>query len=438
MTELWLKFRDTDGEEKRVAVDEDAFIIGRHSANNLSIVDSRLSRQHVKIERFGDIFVAQDCGSSNGTTINDAALKEPVALKNEDLLNLGGVQIAVEISSDQPAAVNGNGSVGSGADAPAIPGAAANPLSSQMAAAGAPAAAPSAGGIPKSVFLIAPLLGIIILAFAGGLIFLLSGNRQADIVSSGNDFQYSTNEDDDDPSNERSAKQANDTKPTPASGNTTSSPLPDTPTNSSDQPPAQNLSETQKIEQNGASFLRRIAQNDPRAFLTSEQAQRLQPKIKQFGSSSAVADNINSARKNAEKIKSLAASKNLKPQFLAVAAIAKLGANRGDVVQTAGGLVEVLDKLSIQIGNEMADDSLLVIAAYDQGAAGETMKLRNMLQELANKSSASSREIRTIWFLQKNGSITQAEFEKALTFLAIGTIAQNPKEFGVNAEALAL
>lgn len=437
MTELWLKFRDANGEEKRVAVDEDAFIIGRHSANNLSIVDGRLSRQHVKIERFGDIFVAQDCGSSNGTTINDAALKDPVALKNKDLLNLGGVQIAVEIVSDQPAAANGNGSNSSGADAPAVPEAAAKTPASQAAAAGAPAATPAAGGIPKSVFLIAPLLGIIILAFAGGLIFLLSGGEQGEIVSSGNDFQYSTNEDEDDPSDMKSGKSSNDPKTTPAPGNSNNSSHPDTPSNSSDQLPAQNLSETQKIEQHGASFMRGIAQNDPRAFLTSEQAQRLLPKIKQFGGSSAVADNINSARKNAEKIRSIATTKNLKPQFVAVAAIAKLGTNRGDVVQTASGLVEVLDKLSIQIGNEMADDALLVIAAYDQGAAGETMKMRNMLQELANKSSASSREIRTIWFLQKNGKITQAEFEKALTFLAIGTITQNPKEFGVNAEALA-
>ncbi len=31
-----------------------------------------------------------------------------------------------------------------------------------------------------------------------------------------------------------------------------------------------------------------------------------------------------------------------------------------------------------------------------------------------------------------------AEFDRALSFLAIGTIAQNPKDFGVNAEALKL
>jgi hypothetical protein len=38
--------------------------------------------------------------------------------------------------------------------------------------------------------------------------------------------------------------------------------------------------------------------------------------------------------------------------------------------------------------------------------------------------------------LQQNGKITQAEFDNAVTFLAIGTIVQNPKAFGVNAEAI--
>jgi len=202
-------------------------------------------------------------------------------------------------------------------------------------------------------------------------------------------------------------------------------------------PPA-NLSETAKVEENGAAFLRRIAQNNPKAFLTTEQAKRVNSKVKQFSGSSAVADNINSARKNANEIKSLAIKKNLKPQLLAVAAIAKLGSSRGDVLATAQSMADVLDKLSVSIGNELADECLLTIAAYDQGAAGETLKMRDMLQKLANETSESSRTIRSIWFLQKTGKITQAEFDRALTFLAVGIIAQNPKEFGVNAEALDL
>jgi hypothetical protein len=59
------------------------------------------------------------------------------------------------------------------------------------------------------------------------------------------------------------------------------------------------------------------------------------------------------------------------------------------------------------------------------------------LEALAKKNpGVSPREIRTIWFLKKQGKITDAEYEYALRFLAIGTITQNPKDFNVNAEAI--
>jgi hypothetical protein len=185
----------------------------------------------------------------------------------------------------------------------------------------------------------------------------------------------------------------------------------------------------------GAAFLRRIALNDPKAFLTGEQAKLVNDKIKQV-TSPALADNINAARQNSAKIKSIAESKSLKPQFLATAAITKLGSNRGDVLQTAEAMAETFEKLRTPVGNEFASDALLMVAAYDQGAAGDFLKMRNMLQDIATKYPESSRSIRTIWFLHKNNRITDAEYDFALRFLAIGTIMQNPKDFGVNTEAL--
>ena len=77
----------------------------------------------------------------------------------------------------------------------------------------------------------------------------------------------------------------------------------------------------------------------------------------------------------------------------------------------------------------VGDDCLLMIAAYDQGAAGDFMKMRNMLQDVATKSNAPAREIRSIWFLNKSGKITPQEYELALRFLAAGAIMQAPGEF---------
>lgn len=430
MPQLWLKFKDENGDEQRLAVRGELFTVGRHSSNDLTVTDSRLSREHIRIELVSGDFVVSDSGSSNGTTINGGKLGGQTNLRDGDLLDLGGgLRITVEIEAVAEKPVTPPE-----ADAD-LPG---QPQAVPPAYAPAAASAPANDGIPTSFFILAPLLGIFVLVIAGGIIFLFF--RDTGPVDSGNDDEivYSNADDDTPSTDDDDTPKPRVKSPTPSTvgtpnGGTTTLPGP-----GGTEPPPTNLSETAKIEQNGAAFLRRIAQNEPKAFLTGDQAQKVNAKVKQIGKSSALAENINAARKNSAQIKSLAASKNLTPQFLAVAAITKLGSGRGDIMQAAASVADVYDKLATQIGSELGDDALLMVAAYDQGAAGDTMKMRNVLQDLANKSNEGVRTIRSIWFLQKNGKITQGEFDRALSFLAIGTITQNPKEFGVNAEALTL
>ena len=426
---LRLIFNDEFGSEREIVVDQDRFVIGRHSASDLSIPDPRLSREHLYIERHSGSYFVEDKGSSNGSKLNGTEIFEQVEIGNGDVLDLGGgVIIRTElfaehgrVSADelpQPVATVRSGTVASnGGNSPQ------------------PQTNVTSGGFPTSLLLIGPLVAVIVLVFAGGLFFVLNGG------SSSNNRATTDDGDDpieinDEPINRNRRNESNDVtstskpelRPTAAPSNLSSG--------NSESVTPRGTSETSKVEEHGAAFLRRIAINDPKAFLTGEQAARVHGKIIQLSSSSALAANINSAKRSSTQLATLAQSKNLKPQFLAVAAIARLGSNKGDVVQTAQSLVDVLDKLGTQIGNELADDALLMIAAYDQGKAGEFLKMRNMLQDLSNKFPESSRSIRTIWFLQKNGKLTNAEFENALTFLAVGIIAQNPKDFGVTAETL--
>ena len=431
MADLFLKFTDNNGSERRSAVSGDLFVVGRHSESDLAIPDGRLSRQHVRIERYSDVFIASDAGSSNGTKLNDNPLKDPTALKDGDILDLGGLRLQVEIVSDETADAGAGEAPVEGSDKLPV-----DEVGNTVVSQPAQVEAASSSGYGLLLLLI-PVFGLILLLFAGGVIYLVMSGSSTTNAKKQTDVIYSRNEsNEDDAPNKKSGNNTSTTGPSGTNNSTNSGTSDPGPGNNSSSPGK--LGENAKIEANGGAFLRRIAQNDPRAFLTSEQAQRLSPKVKQLSGSSAVAENLSSARKNAAQIKSLAESKNLKPQFLAIAAVAKLGTNRGDVLQTAQGMSETLGKLKIQLGNEFGEDSLLIIAAYGQGASGEFMKMRNMLQDLANKFPESTRVIRTIWFLQKNGKITQSEFESALNFLAIGTISQNPKEFGVNAEALAL
>ncbi|MBP6003943.1 MAG: FHA domain-containing protein [Pyrinomonadaceae bacterium] len=419
MAELLIKYVGIDGKSCRVSVDRDRFTIGRHSENDLTIADSRLSREHAVIERFGDVFVVNDRGSSNGTTLNGEPLTEPRALNNGDRLSLGGFDVELDLDTVKE-------SEPTPAEIVVPPPSAPTPIA-------APKPAPP-GGIPTSFFVIAPLFGLLVLILAGVLIYFSSGRTVAE------DRNVPFNDEPYEPRNRTKKKDPD----TPGGSNNVKSedlPVNATPSGNGAVPVpsvSTNTPELTKTENNASAFLKKIAQNDPRAFVTGEQAKIINAKIKSLSSSPALASNINSARKNAAQIKALAVSKNLKPDLLAVAAITKLGSSSGDVLATAQSMAETLDKLSTQVGNESGDDCVLMMAAYNQGAAGDFMKLRNTLQSLATKMPDNVRGIRTIWYLKKYDKITDAEYDMALRFLATGAITQNPKDFGVNIEPLAL
>ena len=420
MEELWLKFIDNEGQSRRERVSGERFVVGRHTDCDLCIPDGKLSREHLEVERIGYNFIVSDLGSSNGTTLNGANLFGRVALSNGDRLNLGGsIEMIAEFATEQiaPAPVaeaNSNGQAAVATPAVSSPQPQTN--------------AEPEGGFPTSIFLIAPVLGLIVIVLVGGSIYLFSSGKRQDPVDH-NDVVYKSDDEDDPPVNKKT-KDPDDTSSNQTSSPNTSS-TPDIPP----LPSPSNTGEGSKSEVDGAAFLRRIALNDPQAFLTGEQAKIVNDKIKQV-TSSALADNINAARKNSAEIKSIAEQKSLKPQFLAAAAITKLGGSRGDVLQTAKGMAETFDKLRTPIGCEFASDALLMIAAYDQAAGGDFLKMRNMLQDISTKYPESSRAIRSIWFLHKINKITDSEYDFALRFLAVGTVMQNPKDFGVNTEAL--
>jgi pSer/pThr/pTyr-binding forkhead associated (FHA) protein len=415
MTELWLKFKDEYGYDQRVLVQGSRFVIGRHSDCDLCVPNNQLSRQHVKIEAFADVYVVSDCGSSNGTTLNGAVLGEPVALGNGDVLNLGGgVEIETELISNRPAGGK-RGATGEKSEG-----------ASPAGYSGGDSSAASGSSIPTFVFIAAPALALVFLVCGGGLLFLFGsgGNdnkngRNTDIVT----FSPTPEE-----TPEKSATPApsstvgGGTNPTPAPEDTKTPEISD---------------EKKKIEINSAAFLQRIALNDPTAFLKSSEIDIVNSKISQLKGSSALAENFKAVKANAAQFQTLAQSKGLKPQFLAVAALAELGGSRGNPLEVANRMLPIFGELRVTLANNLADDNLLMIAAYDQGKAGKFKDLRNTLEALAKKNpNASPREIRTIWFLKKQGKITDAEYEFALRFLAIGTVTQNPKDFGVNSEAV--
>ncbi len=445
MPELKLRYKNENGETKRVLILTEEFAVGRHSENDLSIADSAVSRQHLKIEKFGEMFVASDLGSSLGTKINGQKLTAPITLKNGDEIVLGesvklDVILGDEIFVEPERQIFENDSVKE------IPEEKIAEDGQVNEPPNVPVKPNDENSIPLKFFIIAPLLGILVLAVVGG-IFLFVKRGEKKEIAEGNDFIYTGNRQREKNQN-LEIENSNETVETANNSvSVNENPNAKITSNSQTENPAnkqpvnqratnENAGELAKIEINSASFLRRIAQRDPRAALTGQQQEIVRGKIGQFKNSSVLAANLKSARANASAIQNLASQKNLKPQFLTAAALAKLGNSAGDVLSAAQSMANVLDELSRNVGDEFSDDSLLAIAAYEQGAAGQTLEMRNMLQGLTDKFPESSRRIRTIWFLKENGKISDSQFEFALRFLAVGTISQNPRDFGVNAEAV--
>lgn len=63
--------------------------IGRHSDNDIQILDEMASRQHAVIECLDDRAIIRDVGSTNGTYVNQKLLVEPQELTTGDQIRIG-------------------------------------------------------------------------------------------------------------------------------------------------------------------------------------------------------------------------------------------------------------------------------------------------------------------------------------------------------------
>ncbi len=446
MARLWLNFCDEKGNPQRVEVDQDKFSIGRHSDNNLKINQSSLSRFHLKIERFGEIFVASDLGSSNGTTINGKRLTEPVALKNGDEINCGGgfiIKVELESAYDElNENQSSNKSSQSSSDNESQQADQAQQENQpQHVASSAQTSAQQS--FPISLFVLAPLLGLIVLAFVGAFIFLFVGERKQDdrrISTTNRETKFVKSRDEDE-----SRVSRTETESDSYSTETSTNPNSDyqlidnsnTKTTDSSSEPSPESDETAKVERNAIVFARQLALHNTNYVFTQKQIEEIRQYVKKLAASSAIATGLRELKKNKGQIAQLAESKGLKPQLLAIASLATLEKQReASVLVNAQKILPVLNDLKISLGNELTDDNLLIIAAFDQGMSGKTDAMRNMLEALGREPGVDARKVRTVWFLRERGKISNEQYDLVLRFLAIGTISQSPKDFGVQAEPL--
>jgi len=74
-------------------VSKDEMVIGRDDTADIVLNDQSVSRRHALIKRVKNQVTIEDCGSSNGTSINDKRLEpnKPVSLSKEDMVKAGNM-----------------------------------------------------------------------------------------------------------------------------------------------------------------------------------------------------------------------------------------------------------------------------------------------------------------------------------------------------------
>lgn len=413
MADLILKFKDETGAKRQVTVQGSRFTVGRSPDNNLQIANNALSRKHIQIERFGDIFVVSDAGSSNGTKLNGAELTAPVALQNGDVLLLGDtVEIAAEIEGALPVYTADSQSGYQ------------NPRTS-----GSVAAQETSGSIPTSIFFIAPVFGLVILVLVGVLIFVVSDRgRESVIVRQNNveDFPEENTR----PRRDKDEEEDIDPRPTPSANRAAENSNNIPPANTTVSPVANPVSsEVEKVEKFALQFLRDIS-GDTNAVLSSKQTALVNAKIKSLKNSAGFRENLKSAGRSNAAFEKIGQEHNFKASFLAAAALAKMGDSRGEPTATAAAIAPQIKDYANVLGMELANDALLVVAAYSEGEPPNTIRDR-VAALVKNTPNVNVTTVRTVWFLSENGKLKLAAFDFVLRFIAAGTIMQDPKSFGL-------
>lgn len=411
MAELKLKFTDETGARREVEVTTDRFSIGRTPDNDLPIASNALSRKHAEIQRFANVFVISDAGSSNGTRLNGRELIEPVALQNNDQLSLGNaIELTVELSIESYSlnAAQNNSSQPANISTNTVP-------------------------FWQNTFVITAVFGVAILLLTSILGFaLLSDGTSGKPVTAKVDRELSDDpppennrrssrnrnsaaeNNEDDASNENSIKNSNEN---------IDSEIVNTNSNQS-----RVSSEEEKIEGLALQFLRRISDNQ-NPVLNAKQIALINAKIKSLKSSAAFRENLRTASKDAQNFEKIGQTHNLKGAFLIAAALAKLNNARGDAAATATAMAPDLQKYSLVLGNELANDNLLALAAYAEGNPPNAM--RDRVANLTLKPGATAATVRTVWFLHENGKLSEPAFDFAVRFIAAGTLLQNPAAFNL-------
>jgi len=67
--------------------------LGRGRPNAIGLTDSKVSRNHARLDPIRNTYILTDLGSANGTFVNGVRITQPVRLRDGDLIHVGDTQL---------------------------------------------------------------------------------------------------------------------------------------------------------------------------------------------------------------------------------------------------------------------------------------------------------------------------------------------------------
>lgn len=388
---------------KTVEIDTKRVSIGRTPENDLVIDDPSLSRRHALIENINDAFTVTDCGSSNGTFVNGRQVSASTELADWDVLTFGAVSDVLVRIEEVPDQLGKKHISGSPAKTIAVP---AEPKRSRVSA---PISEPSDSIATRPVIAIAAAL--VILLITG--VALMTSRRDTHPGAST-------------PVPSRSSRTVLDNNESTNTSVNAGASDTGAENNSIDQ-----SSELSIVESYASRVLTGISR-DTRPVLTEKPLEQINRNVQRYRGSASLQAQLQAMKRSIPQVSSIARSNGVRAPLAVYATLARIDRDgRGDPVQVAAVLCPALARMRGIFGDELAADSLLSVAALEEGPS-----LQWKINRLAGRVNDSPSAIRSVWYLHDHRVISDQTYNFVLRFLAIGVIAQDPQQFGISAEPM--
>jgi hypothetical protein len=396
-TELALLFNDPQGRPRRINVRSNRFRIGRGDDNDLVVADQSLSRRHAVIERVDGKVMISDCGSQNGTFVNQQPVSGAVALRDGDRIVMGSdccfvvdLKSSSDAASDQ-AAEGGEGRLRS--------------------------SAVGARAVFGERFLSTPVLamaGVVALLIVAAMIAVLSHSG-----GTGGRRVYQQSESDANENRNSSLADSRDDR-------------------GRDDGATEAATSLEQIEKAAAQVMRRVSSDDrPYVFPpnASRALEEIKRRVEQSKASPSLERALASLARNGATVAADARREGIEPYLVIYTALAEVESGKAalDVAAVARQALPRLLALRAMFGTEMADKSLIIVAAYRMG--GGTKKSHPLLETMRRVVKNPLVE-RNVWYLYERGGIDADVYGFVVSFMAAGVIAQNPRQFGIAAAPL--